>query len=109
MTLLDLAVVGLASWRLAHMMVWERGPFNLLVGIRHLAGIRHEEGQPVFYPDNPPARLFSCVWCMSVWTAVVTWALWVPLVGITTIPAVLVLLLAVSGVAVIIDSIVHQG
>lgn len=57
-------IVGLASWRLANLLVNESGPFDIFERIRYLAGIRVGEVNG-FLP-----LLFSCVYCMSVWTTI---------------------------------------
>ncbi len=62
-----LLVNGLACWRISNMLVNERGPFNLLVGLRELTGIRHDsEGEPISWGDASP---LSCVLCTSIWVA----------------------------------------
>lgn len=65
MTLTNLIVMGLATWRVSHMLINERGPFDVLTELRSQFGVRHDyEGRPISWPDN---SLLECVWCLSVW------------------------------------------
>lgn len=49
---LDLLVAILATWRVAHLLAREDGPFGLVAGLRHGTG-----------------RLLDCPYCLSVWIA----------------------------------------
>ena len=70
MTFLSFFLLSLAAWRVASLLVNERGPLDMFVWIRSLAGITHdEEGKPVQIPDNVMAGILSCVWCCSMWVA----------------------------------------
>lgn len=71
MTLTHLIIYGLATWRVASLLVEESGPFDIFKKIRELTGITHDEDDlPLMIPDRFFAQLFSCVWCTSVWVAV---------------------------------------
>lgn len=60
----------LATWRFTHLIQNEKGPLKIFVRLRSLFGILHdEEDIPYLYPDNIIAPLFSCMWCMSIWTS----------------------------------------
>lgn len=51
-------------------MVSEEGPFKIFKNIRILVGIEHDENGAVFMvPDRFLPKLFSCVWCVSVWVS----------------------------------------
>lgn len=103
-----LLVYGCSTWRLSYMLVNETGPGALFVFIRTLAGIEHnDEYKPISYPDNFFASLLSCVYCTSVWVGLFTvaWGLLVP----EPYATILVLPLALSAVAIVIDSIVQRG
>ncbi len=64
-------IVGLASWRIANMLVDEDGPFDIFERLRQAAGLRPGEVNG-FLPE-----LLSCIWCTSVWTTVLVFLLWV--------------------------------
>jgi hypothetical protein len=49
---LELLVAVLATWRVAHLLAREDGPFGLVAGLRHRAG-----------------RLLACPYCLSLWLA----------------------------------------
>ena len=83
---LRLLIAALATWRLSSLLVNknEAGPANLLHRIRDWAGAYElgEDDEPI----TSLGKLFSCVWCMSVWVGaalavvVITpcWALLIP-------------------------------
>lgn len=72
------------------MLVQEQGPGRLFVKLRELTGIEHtEDGHVLSYGDWTPLH---CVWCTSIWVAIVL--IW--------IPVVVLLPLALSGMAIII-------
>lgn len=65
----SLLVRGLATWRIAHMLVHEIGPFSVFTRIRRLAGIEPDaEGYPAVWRST---NVLSCVWCTSVWIAII--------------------------------------
>jgi hypothetical protein len=82
---LDLILSALAGWRLASMLVNEAGPFGWFASLRFRVGLR-----PITAKDasgklvtqrvalNTVAELFSCVWCMAVWTTALVSIPWWP-------------------------------
>ena len=100
--LVDLAVLGLACWRLARLIQFERGPWSILVRLREWAGIEHTaDGEPVVYPEGSELRLLlQCLDCGSVWIGL-------GLVGLYVISAqvayMVALPLALSGIAVLLE------
>jgi hypothetical protein len=68
----------LATWRLASLFVSEDGLFNVFRRIRSLTGVsHHDDGTVAQIPDKTLPKLFTCLWCMSLWTAVVVYVLWI--------------------------------
>lgn len=64
MTLINLVLFGLATFRIAHVFVWERGPGDLFRKLRKIFGATN------WNPEESVgfmAGVFSCVWCMSMW------------------------------------------
>lgn len=76
MNAVDLAALGLATWRVSSILVQESGPRSVFERFREWLGIRHEDGMPASWPGDGLAALFSCVWCISVWVAPVMYVLW---------------------------------
>lgn len=74
-TLTELLIFSLATWRVSSLFVSEAGPFRLFVRVREWAGITHDDNdEVVMIPDTLRAGLLSCVWCFSVWVGTF-WAL----------------------------------
>lgn len=66
-----LIVYGMAVWRISSLLVRERGPFNVFVHLRAMAGIQHDDnGLPWIIPDRFFSQLLGCVWCSSVWVGI---------------------------------------
>jgi hypothetical protein len=81
---LGFVVAVLATWRLAHLLAREDGPFDAVLWLRRRAG------------DGMWGRLMDCPYCLSLWLAPVP-AAWLALqFNASAIHAVL-LWLAVSG------------
>lgn len=54
-----------AVWRLASLMVDERGPYDMFGKLRMWAGVKYDmHSRP--YGETELAKLFSCVVCLSV-------------------------------------------
>ena len=69
MTALDLALFGLATWRIASLLVEEEGPFGVFAILRSLAGVEYFDNGDAVPPIEQSlfAGALSCVWCMSFW------------------------------------------
>ena len=68
MDILSFAILCMAAWRIASLLVREQGPWRMFVWIRERAGIQHDDkGTPWLIPDNVLAGILSCTWCASVW------------------------------------------
>ena len=73
MSFLDVIIIGLASWRLASLLVNEEGPGLIFMRLRTLVGVVEGPGEQSsgFLP-----LVFSCIWCMSVWTTIAATIAW---------------------------------
>lgn len=87
MTLEIAVILALAAWRVAHLLVNERGLLAIGERVRTLAGVytvtkQHTLPGGQAYEstecagDNEVARMLCCVYCASFWLAVVMLALW---------------------------------
>lgn len=94
---LELAIIwGLAGWRVASLLVNEDGPWESLERLRQLIGLKPGpiEG---FLP-----KLFSCIWCMSVWTTALAALVW-------EISPTAVIITAGAAIALLVDKVVNGG
>lgn len=81
------------------MFVSEDGPFDIFKRIRGLFGVKHhDDGTVAQIPDNTLAKLFTCIWCMSVWMAGAVYGLWI-------VAPVIVWILALSTGGIIIERV----
>ncbi len=78
-TPLELVAAAFATWRITALLVFDNGPFGIFLRLRERLGIVHDDnGDPSSWPDGGLGRLFTCVWCLSFWTALaVCGILWV--------------------------------
>ena len=88
---LDLIVLGLATWRISHMFVWEDGPFNIFSKFQSWA-------EPCKFFQG----LFSCVWCLSVWVGAI---LILSVIINKTVTIYLMLPFALSAISIALESI----
>lgn len=85
MTLETLLILALAAWRVAHLLVNERGILGIGERVRALAGVHQVEvehelpnGQTFktteCQANNETGKALCCIYCTSVWTSgVVLW------------------------------------
>lgn len=70
MILSNLIIYCMAVWRVSSLLVNETGPWKVFENIRNWAGILHDgDGRPYMFPDGFFAQMLSCVWCTSIWVA----------------------------------------
>lgn len=56
-----------ATYGVAHILVWEDGPYDILSKLRYFAGVRYSGEDR--YSKNGIGGVFNCQICMSVWVA----------------------------------------
>lgn len=107
-TVIDIIILGLATWRFASLLANEDGPFEILAKFRRFVGVRSMTGfdvnnkpaLPTVFGTNELAKMVLCVWCNSVWIGLVI-TLFYALFPVT---AWLCLPFALSALAIIIDT-----
>lgn len=73
MLILALILSGIATWRVAYMLVFEEGPGDIFKLLRTLVGVvdlddgSREEEYGLTGIKKFLAGIFSCIYCMSVW------------------------------------------
>ena len=105
MSLPELVVLALATWRVAALLSYERGPGDIFTNLRRKLGIQpDDDGEPETWPDRWPANAVVCVWCLSVYVGT-AWAL----LAIFCLPLAfwLALPFALSAVASMADKFTH--
>lgn len=101
---MNFIIFGLATWRIASLVVNEEGPFGIFMDIRELAGIKHDaDNIPYMIPDGFLPQLLGCVWCASVWIGILF-----TVISLWQYGYLLALPFALSAVAVLMER-VTQG
>jgi hypothetical protein len=86
---------GLAVWRISSLLVNEIGPWYVFRRLRELLGfVYYDDGDVLRRPDN---HVLSCVWCTSLWVAMLVFLL----------PKWLRRALSLSALAIIVEE--HAG
>lgn len=93
-------VAGLSTWRTSSLLLYEDGPFDVFTHLRQMVGV-YRPGE-----RKRLARLFTCVWCLSVWVGA---AHAVAIATTVCEPAYLWLAFPSSTVAILIDKRVRYG
>lgn len=101
---MDFILLGLATWRLASLLVQEDGPWDMFARLRSKLGVRFNERSEAvgtsFLSD-----LVLCMWCTSVWVGGAMAFLFVTAGSLATI---LSLPLALSAVAILLNRMVSH-
>ena len=92
-------IEALAVWRLAHLIVYEDGPADIFWRIRKAVGAEDEGSL------SNLAKGLTCIWCVSMWVAIVLIAL---RLLIPKLAPLLVLPLALSAGAIIIHETISK-
>lgn len=71
----ELAIIGLGAWRLALLLTAESGPFEVFERWRRLVRVP-ARGEEVEGRLGVLATLFTCLYCMTAWTAAAMWAVY---------------------------------
>lgn len=75
MTLLDLPLLILATWRLSSLLTFETGPGAILETLRFYLGATPTNCREQL-DTNRVTNVFCCIKCLSVWIAPVILLLW---------------------------------
>lgn len=65
-----LLILAFATYRFGSLLAWESGPYEILLKIRYAIGVRYDElNKP--YGGNEVAKMILCLYCNTVWIALV--------------------------------------
>lgn len=90
--LAEAILIGLAGWRLASMLVDESGPADIFEKLRTAVGVQPGEISGFL------STVFSCVYCMSVYTCLLMFGIW-------QLEPMIVMVIAAMTVAILAHSI----
>ena len=103
--MIDLLIMGLACWRLCALIAYECGPWDIFRLFRTRIGIKHlDKCEPTIIGNGFMAQLFGCVWCISVWFAIMIYGSWLIWPGMTII---VLSPFALSAAAIIVEEFVR--
>lgn len=99
-------IFGLATWRIASLLVQESGPGDIFVKVREGFGFTHDSKKhKVIIPDGFWGDLLSCVWCCSLFVAA-GWVLFYALLpGLAVWTA---LVFALSALAILVQCVTEK-
>lgn len=69
--IVEVVLIGLATWRISSLLVNESGPSDIFGKIRRRLGVPEQGEVKGFFPS-----LLSCIWCLSTWIAPLFWVIW---------------------------------
>lgn len=84
---MELIVLGLSTWRVSHILIYEEGPGNIFGRIRKVFGVTKDR-----YPSR---SMFVCMWCLTPWVGAV----------LLVIPIGISIPFALSAIALIVDAL----
>ena len=99
--MLELLISILATWRISSLLVREDGPSDVFAKLRTISGVKYDK-YSIPRGTNFVSSLLLCVWCTSIWIAVIIAALDRPVNILTFIRRAL----ALSSGAILLDEII---
>ncbi len=93
--------LALAVWRITNLFVWERGPYDIFGKIRNrlrIVRVTLPNGTELNDSENELGKLFSCIWCLSPYVALVLF-----LIRKTTIGNAFITIMALSSCTIVVD------
>lgn len=104
--MLQLLILGLATWRISSLLVNETGPGDIFVKVREEFGFTHGfDKEILIIPDGFWGDLLSCVWCCSLFVAAGWVLFYILLPGLATWTA---LIFALSTMAVLVQCVTER-
>ena len=99
-------IMTLACWRLSALFSYECGPWDIFRKFRERIGVYHDDGNCDPQGDDGSflSKLFGCVWCISVWFAIMIYVCFKLWPGETII---VISPLAISATAVLIERLIR--
>jgi hypothetical protein len=76
MDLVEILVLGLATWRIASLFANEDGPFDMFSHIRNFIGVK-TDANGNRYGTHVLSKGIICVWCNSIWFGILIAIAWV--------------------------------
>ena len=96
------ALIGLSGWRIAALISYERGPFDIFLRMRQKLGFIHNNGDPVSWPDKFISNIVACPWCLGLYATAAMWGLW-------QISQAAVIVIAASAILIAVERWNHNG
>lgn len=109
LTVTDLLVLALATWRLSSLLADEPGPWDIFETIRDKLGIVYLDGSLTGEREgkNELARTVLCTWCNSLYMSGLGWVALYALLGPVAIW--IALPFALSAAAIYVERFIWRG
>lgn len=102
--MIEILLSSLAVWRISSLLVREDGPGDVFAKLRTITGVRYDEYSSP-YGTNFLSSLLSCVWCTSVWVALIVAILENP----KNIFKFIRKAMALSAIAIFVDEVINAN
>lgn len=94
--MIELVIISLAAWYVAHVVTKESGPLNAFGRVRAWSRRAIKQGEGA--PQGSFAEALECIYCMAFWAGALLYAVWA-----LTPAQPLVYVLAIAGGALVAD------
>lgn len=104
-TIADLFLLSLATWRVSSLLVNEAGPNDYLARMRYWVGVRCDENSGASYGKNVISDMLLCVWCVSIWVGLlfyIFYVIWPVGARVVASP------FAISAIAIVVDRLTSK-
>jgi hypothetical protein len=102
MTILDLTILILATWRVTSLLYIEDGPYRILARLREYLGVYYDSNGSR-QASTEIGKAFNCPACLSVWVGGFV------ALSYAIAPAWIWLPLALSAGAIVVEELVSNG
>lgn len=107
----ELLILGMITWRLTSLLVYEHGPFDIFGRLRVWLGVRYSVNN-IPYGTNEISKMILCFLCCSIWVSAVIAIIAPPLLEISVkfhpLANWTLNVLVLSTTAIMIDAFIEQ-
>lgn len=104
--IMTVLLLPFATWRISSVLHREDGPFCIAQRLREIVGVKYDDFSAP-YGENVFSQALACMWCLSVWVALVLmlFVVYLP----QQMSAIIVAPFGLSALAIIVDELIEKG